>query len=172
MPLVSFNDLPESARVWVFVSDRDLAGAHEERLLDEVDSYLRQWQAHGRPLTCARDWRDHRFLTIGVDQSDAYASGCSIDGLFRALQRLEPELGTSLLGGGRVYWRDAAGAVRAADRPRFTAAAREGAVGAETPVFDTSVTTAGDWRARFERPAREAWHAALLPRDAAAPPRG
>jgi hypothetical protein len=167
MPAVPFDSLPDDARLWVFAAADPLTGPAADRLLAEVDRYLDQWAAHGEPLRSARAWRDDRFLAVAVDQSTAGASGCSIDGLFRSLQRLEPELGTSLLGAGRVFWRDAAGAVRTADRPRFTAAAREGAVGADTPVFDTSVTTAGDWRARFERPAREAWHAALLPRGAA-----
>ena len=38
------------------------------KLLAAVDAYLMQWKAHGHPLTAARDWRDDRFLAIGVDQ--------------------------------------------------------------------------------------------------------
>jgi hypothetical protein len=37
-----------------------------------------------------------------------------------------------------------------------------GDVDGETPVFDTTVTTMGEFRARFERPARASWHAELL----------
>jgi hypothetical protein len=168
MPAVPFDTLPDDARLWVFAAADTVTGDAAERLLAEVDRFLAGWAAHGEPLRAARAWRDDRFLAVAVDQSTAGASGCSIDGLFRALQRLEPELGTSLVAGGRVFWRDAGGAVRAADRPRFAAAAREGTVGGSTAVFDTSVTTAGDWRARFERPAGEGWHRSLLPRDAVA----
>ena len=166
MPAVAFDSLPDDARLWVFAAADPVTGPAADRLLAEVDQFLDRWAAHGEPLRAARAWRDDRFLAVAVDQSTAGASGCSIDGLFRSLQRLEPEIGTTLLGGGRVFWRDADGGVRGGDRPRFAAAAREGGVSADTPVFDTSVTTAADWRARFERPAREAWHAALLPRDA------
>jgi hypothetical protein len=38
-----------------------------------------------------------------------------------------------------------------------------GDVTADTPVFDTSVILAEDWRARFERRAGEAWTAELIP---------
>ena len=164
MPRVSFDLLPNDARVWVFGAASDLAPPKSERLLGAVDDFLAQWNAHGSPLRCGREWRDGRFLAIGVDQSTAGASGCSIDGLFRTLARLEPELGTSLLGGGRVYYRDAEGRVRATTRVTFNQLARDGHVGAETPVFDTSVTTAGAWREQFERPARESWHAELIER--------
>jgi hypothetical protein len=164
MPRVAFDSLPDDARVWVFGAASDLAPPKSERLLSAVDDFLAQWNAHGSPLRCGREWRDGRFLAIGVDQSTAGASGCSIDGLFRTLARLEPELGTSLLGGGRVYYRDAEGRVRATTRATFNQLAHDGHVGPETPVFDTSITTAGAWREQFERPARESWHAELIGR--------
>src|SRR3712207_941960 len=112
MPRVPFDQLPDSARVWVFASERTLTGDDAERLLGEVDRYLAQWAAHGQPLLAARDWVNDRFLAIAVDQRQANASGCSIDGLFRSLQRLGSELGTNLVGGGRVHFRDDAGAIR------------------------------------------------------------
>jgi hypothetical protein len=162
MPSVPFDQLPDDARVWVFAAADPVRGAAADALLARVDEFLAAWAAHGVPLRCARDWRDDRFLAVGVDQSVEGASGCSIDGMFRALRGLEPVLGTTLLGGGRVYWRDGAGAVQVADRETFPL--RAGAQGAADalPVFDTTVTTARDWRTRFERPLRDSWHAQLV----------
>jgi len=162
MPRVPFDTLPDDARVWVFGAAHDLSGPKADRLLGAVDDFLEQWNAHGAPLQCAKEWRDDRFLAIGVDQSTAGASGCSIDGLFRTLARLEPELGTTLLGGSRVYYRDADGRVVAATRKTFNELAREGRVGGDTRVFDTSLTSASGWREEFERPVRESWHAELI----------
>ena len=162
MPRVSFDTLPDDARVWVFGAADEISGTRSGQLLGAVDDFLAQWNAHGSPLVCGREWRDGRFLAIGVDQSTAGASGCSIDGLFRTLARLEPELGTTMLGGGRVYYRDADGRVSVATRAAFNALAGDGHVGPDTPVFDTSITTAAAWRERFERPVRESWHAQLI----------
>jgi hypothetical protein len=162
MPLVSFDALPESARVWVFASDRPVTGAAAERLLDAVDQYLAQWAAHGAPLSSARAWTDDHFLTIAVDQSTAGASGCSIDGLFRALKRLEPEIGASLVGGGRVHFREAGGVVRTVSRDEFAELGARGAVTPATTVFDPTVTTLGDWSDHFETAVARSWHAALL----------
>jgi len=162
MPRVPFESLPGDARVWVFGAAAELSPDASERLLDAVDHFLSQWNAHGSPLVCAREWRDDRFLAIGVDQSTAGASGCSIDGLFRTLTRLEPELGTTMLGGGRVYYRDTQGRVNVATRPVFNQLARDGQVGPDTPAFDTSITSASAWREAFERPVRESWHAQLI----------
>ena len=163
MPSVPFETLPASARVWVFACDQPLAGEQAELLLGTVDEYLNEWRAHGQPLTCARAWRDGRFLAIGVDQTDAYASGCSIDGLFRTLQQLQRQLGASLVGGGRVYYRDETGAVRSVARDAFAQLAESGAVTGATRVFDPTVATAGEWAERFETDAAASWHAALIP---------
>ncbi|HET9424209.1 MAG TPA: hypothetical protein VFO55_02470 [Gemmatimonadaceae bacterium] len=161
MPLVRFSELPDNARIWVFGSDQPLTGAVADSLLAEVDAYLDQWKAHGFPLRAAREWRDDRFLVIGIDPTAEQASGCSIDGLFRALQTLQKTIGAQLLGGGRVFYRDATGAPQSVSREDFTTLAAQGAIGPKTPVFDTSVTRLDDWRARFERPLAESWAAAL-----------
>jgi hypothetical protein len=161
MPVVPFDALPASARVWVFASDRALSGPDRSRLLGAVDAYLGNWRAHGQPLTCARVWRDDRFLAVGVDQTPAYASGCSIDGLFRALQALRPILRTSLVTGGRVFYREA-GEIRSVSQDEFTDLSMTGAVTAETSVFDLTVSTAGEWRERFTIAAGRTWHQALL----------
>lgn len=162
MPLVPFQTLPDDARVWVFAADPPLQDAGAEQLLDDVERFLAAWQAHGAPLRNGYDWRESRFLTIAVDQSTAGASGCSIDGLYRTLRALEPALGASLVTGGRVFYREGSGAVAAVSRETFADLAGAGAIGRETKVFDTTVTTLGAWRAGFEKPLAESWHAQLV----------
>src|SRR5438094_5581584 len=137
MPIVPFDTLPDSARVWVFGSDRAVQGAAADTLLAEVDQFLSEWKAHGVPLYCAREWRDARFLAIGVDTTRENASGCSIDGLFRTLQALEREIGAKLVGGGRVFYRTKSG-LETTTRDDFASLIQRGEVSELTPVFDTS----------------------------------
>lgn len=159
MPIVPFDALPDSARIWVFASDRDLSGASADTLLAAVDEFLAGWRAHGVPLSAAREWRDNRFLAVGVDVTAENASGCSIDGLFRTLQTLQREIGAQLVGGGRVFYRSRAGAIEGTDRADFSARAKRGEITPATPVFDTGLTDAAAWRTRFEAPAGVAWTA-------------
>jgi hypothetical protein len=163
MPTVPFNSLPDDARLWVFAASDPVTGERADRLLAAVDVWLSEWKAHGEPLTCARDWRDDRFLVIGVDQSTAGASGCSIDALFRVLQDLQGTLATSLLGGGRVFYRDREGKITTTDRGTFVSRAASSDLDTDTLVFDTSVTTVAAYRSSFMRRAGESWHRDLLP---------
>ena len=165
MPAVPFASLPASARVWIFAADQPLTGAPAAQLLARVDDYLAHWQAHGHPLACARDWRDDRFLAIAGDKTDAFESGVSIDGLFRPLQSLQQSLGTTLVGGSRVHYRDTGGVIQSATRDQFSELGATGRVGDHTPVFDSTVATAGEWRERFETELGRAWHKELVRRS-------
>jgi hypothetical protein len=161
MPIVRFSELPDSARVWVFASDRPLSGAVADSLLAAVDQFLSQWKAHGVPLRCARDWRDDRFLAVGVDVNEEAASGCSIDGLFRTFQQLQRSIGAQLVGGGRLFFRTADG-IETASREEFAQRIARGQISQQTPVFDTSLTDAGSWRSRFEIEAGKTWTAGMF----------
>ncbi|PYP81588.1 MAG: hypothetical protein DMD35_01035 [Gemmatimonadetes bacterium] len=162
MSLVPFETLPDSARVWVFGSDRPLGDEGTEILMKAVEEYLADWKAHGEPLTAAYEWRFGRLLVVGVDQRTEGASGCSIDGLFRVLQGLEPKIGARLVGGGRVFYRDNNGEVQSVERHELKALRDSGAILENSVVFDTSLTDLGSLREGFERPARKSWAAGML----------
>ena len=162
MPLVSFEAIPDSARVWVFGSDRPITGDAATALLKGVDEYLVDWKAHGAPLTVSREWAFDRFLVVAVDQSTAGATGCSIDGLFRTLQQLEKSVGANLVAGGRVFYRDNTGTVQSVSRNEIESLASSGVITKDTVVFDTTISDLGTWRACFERRAKETWVKELL----------
>lgn len=168
MPILPFVSLPDAARVWVFASDRPLDDDESARLLAEVDRFLTHWHAHGQPLDAGRDWRYDRFLTVAVDEAAAGASGCSIDGLYRALRALEAAFGAQLLAGGAIHHRRPDGEVVRTTRREFADLARAGAVRRDTIVFDPSVATLHEWRERFEAPLHTGWLARLLPEASAA----
>lgn len=162
MPLVPFETLPDSARVWVFGSDRPLGEEGTTTLMKAVEEFLADWKAHGEPLTVGYEWRFDRLLVVGVDQRTAGASGCSIDGLFRVLQGLGPAIGATLVGGGRVYYRDGNGVVQSAERHELKSLYASGAIGDDSVVFDTSLTDLGSLRSGFEKAARKSWAANLI----------
>jgi hypothetical protein len=160
MPRINFADLPDTARLWIFTADRPVVAP--DVLLSAVDAHLAQWAAHGTPLTCARDWRDDHFLAIAVDTSQAGASGCSIDGLFRTISRVQSQVGADLLGSGRVAWRDGQGTVRISSRAEFDALFANGTITASTHVMNTLAESVAEWREQFEQPLNESWVKALV----------
>lgn len=158
MPRLSFDQLPDSARLWVFAAARPLTPNEQQRLLAAVDDFLDQWNAHRVPLDCARDLRFAQFLLVGVDEEAAGVSGCSIDSLVRTMKALGQQLDVELLDHASVFYRDPQG-VRRASRDDFAAAVARGEVTPQTTVFDNTVATAGALRdGRWEAPASTTWH--------------
>ena len=150
MPVVSFDSLPDSARVWIFGSDKQLSDDAATTLMREVGDHLANWKAHGEPLTVGSQLLDDRFLVVAVDQSTTGASGCSIDGLFRVLQGVQAKLGVNLVGGGRLFYRDRHGQVQCAPRADLDDLRESGAIRPDTVVFDTTITDLGTFRKKFE----------------------
>lgn len=166
MSLRPLDELPDETRLWIFGADRPAETEAVDRVLGRTREFLDEWTAHRRELRAGCGWRRDRFLLVAVDESRVTASGCSIDELMRFLRGLERETGIGLTDGSPVWFRDPRreGAIRSVPRSRFGELAREGVVGPDTTVYDLTVDRLGDLRAgAWERPARDAWHATLLP---------
>ena len=159
MPKIGFDALRDDARLWVFAADEELDDARAAELVHRVDAFLEEWNAHGHPLTAGRELRENRVLLVAVDERSAPPSGCSIDAMVRLLKEFEEAAGVTLTDHAHVMWRDDDDAIHTADRPTFARLVREGEVGLETPVFDTTLTVVGEVRGgRLEVPARDGWH--------------
>lgn len=163
MSRIPFDELPDSARVWIFGADRSPSPSESAHLLDALSRFVEDWTAHREELYAAVDWRHHRFLLVGLDESRVPASGCSIDALMNRVGELGEKLGVELLEGSPVWFRDPDGRVRQVSREAFRRLARQGEVDEDTPVFDLTVTRMEEAReGRWERPAAESWHRELL----------
>ena len=163
MSQVSFDDLPDGARVWCFAAEPEPGPREIAHLLDSMQRFLDQWTAHRQALIAGVTLVHQRFLLVGLDERLSGASGCSIDALMGHLGELEREVGVRLTDASSVWYRDEAGRIQAVDREGFRKLAESGTVGPQTPVFDLTASTLGSVRAgEFERPASTSWHARLL----------
>ena len=152
-----FQRMPDQARLWVFASERPLAGRERAALLERVDEFLFRWKAHGAPLAAGRAWLYDRFLAVAVDERVTPPSGCSIDALVRTLKELEAKIGSRLVDNTPVYYRSPQGVERVT-RGRFRQLADGGQVTPDTLVFNNTITRLGEFReGKWEGPARHSW---------------
>ena len=159
MPRITFDELPEDARVWIFSAARRLTESERMRLLGEVDAFIDQWGAHTVPLTAGRDLVYDQFLFVAVDQRAAGPSGCSVDALVRQMKALQREIGVELVNHAPVLFRQGE-AIARVPREAFAELAEAGEVGPDTTVFNNTLTSLGDVRGgRWEVPAADSWHA-------------
>lgn len=161
MSLVDFKQLPDEARLWIFAGERRLAHQEVERLTESMGGFLQTWAAHRQELTTAWDLKYDQFVFIGVDQSRAAASGCSIDALVHQLRDLEQAMGVAIITThARIFYRNEAGEVCNLPRPQFKELLQEGRVDENTIVFNNTLQRVGELRAgRWEVPMKDSWHA-------------
>ena len=169
MPLVDFNELPDTSRVWVFGVSEPLSEINEATFLAVVDGFLEGWAAHGNVLMCGRAWRRGRFLLVAVDEASEAPSGCSIDAMVHLLKAEQQRMGVSIVDHTAVWYLED-DQVRRVTREVFKTLADAGSVDADTVVFDNTVTRLDRVReGGWECPASESWHgSAFLPHTAGA----
>lgn len=160
--VASAEVLPDSARVWIYQADRPFREGDVPEIRHYVQQFAQQWVSHNRQLRAFGDVLHNRFVVLMVDESQADASGCSIDKSVYFLKTLQQTYGVDLFDRMRFSYIKEDGQVVTVDRDTFEKAYREGQINGETLVFDTLVATKGDFDRGFAKPLKESWHKRLV----------
>ena len=99
---VLFDELSESARVWIYQADRKLSADELTAIEKAAMTFVDGWAAHGAPLKGSFKVLHNQFLVILADESFNSASGCSIDASVHFVQQLEQQLGISFFDRSKV----------------------------------------------------------------------
>lgn len=157
--IVPFRELPDHARIWIYVADRALDEREERKMVAHLDAFCSEWTSHGRPVTSGAALIESRFALIAGIIPDADISGCGIDSSVHALERAAEELDFRWMPALAVHFRAQDGTIVSVSRPEFRELARAGRIDATTPVFDLSIQTLGELRAgKLEQSAATTWH--------------
>ena len=159
--LVDFKDLPESARIWIYQSNRSFSEEEVQLITEETKQFLTQWTAHGADLKAGFEMPYRRFIVIGLDQSLNAASGCSIDASVHFIQQLEKRFQIDLLDKMNVSYKQG-DFVAYKPLKDFKKMAKERAVSKNTIVFNNLVATKQEYLESWEIPASESWHARFM----------
>ena len=95
--LVTFSSLPEFSRIWIYQANRKLSDEEVSYIKSQTALFLEQWTAHGADLEAGFELKYNRFIVIGLNQSNATATGCSIDASVHFIQSLQDKLGVDFL---------------------------------------------------------------------------
>ncbi len=156
--MTAYESLPDSTKVWIYQANRPFT----EEELKEVKHYLQQfadqWVSHNRALRSFADVLHHRFIVLMVDESQAGASGCSIDSSVHFLQKLAAHFRVDLFDRLTFAYKEN-GAVKTAHKDQFTELYKKGVISADTFVFDNLVKTKADFERQWIKPLRDSWHA-------------
>ena len=159
--LVDYNSLPDTARVWVYQSDRAFSENDMAEIRKETAEFINSWTRHGDQLKGGFTILYKQFLILAIDESFADASGCSIDSSVRFIKKMEGQLSVDLMNKLNVSFKDGENIniVSLADFQNYVKADK---ISSETIVFNNMVQTKGEVATKWEVAAKDSWHQRFL----------
>ncbi len=159
---VEFDEMPDSARVWIFQSTNHIEVEQLEMVSARLLGFLEGWQAHGQSLKASFQVFYERFIVVALDEKSYQATGCSIDKLTHIILSMERDFKLTLLDRMQIAYRDE-GLIHTMPMAAFRSALENDELDAETIVFNNLVETKQELKDKWEVPVRNSWHKQMLP---------
>ncbi len=156
-----YETLPASTRVWIYQASQPMDVTTASHVQAHLIQFTEKWVSHNQALRAIGLVYHQQFIVLMVDESQAGASGCSIDKSVHFLQLLEQEYQLNLFDRMRFTFMDD-GQVQTAARDEFARLYQEGKINDETLVFDNLVNNKGDFDAQWLKPLGESWHKRMV----------
>lgn len=151
----------ENSRVWVYQANRKLNDSEVSHIQKLTDDFTTLWTAHNNQLKAKGEVRYNRFIILIVDETQAGASGCSIDKSVRFIQQVEQQFNIHLLDRFNLAYRQGA-EVLSAPRHDFENLLKQGTIDTKTIVFNNMVHNLTELENKWEVPFKDSWHMQLF----------
>lgn len=150
-----------ASKVWIYQSNRELTETETAKMQQVLNQFAKSWTAHNQQLKAAAQIAFNRFVILVVDESQAGASGCSIDKSVHLMKELEIEFNINLFDRfNTAYLQD--DKILSVSREGLENLLKEGKVNNETIVFNNMVSTLADLQTSWQVPLKNSWHARVF----------
>lgn len=157
----SINALNPQARIWIYQANEPFANQEVAEVEQNLQQFAQQWVSHNNQLKAGAAVLHDRFLVLAVDETQAGASGCSIDSSVNFLKKLGAHYQRDLFDRLRFsYLKD--DQVYTVSKDDFARLYQEGTINDETLVFDPLVKTVAELTVAFQKPLKNSWHARFV----------
>ncbi len=161
MVVSSYHELPATTRVWIYQSNAPFSEEDIPQVRQFIQQFVNRWVSHNQQLRAYGDVLHNLFVVLMVDESQAGASGCSIDKSVYFLKELQQHYGVDLFDRMTFAYLEGDQAVPVS-RAEFQSLYQQGKLTENTPVFDTLVNNKGDFEAQWVKPLGKSWHKRML----------
>lgn len=155
----------EQARIWIYQANKTFNSEQTRKLKQILHDFTNSWTAHNQQLKAGFEIKYDRFIIVMVDESQAAASGCSIDKSVQLMKQIEQEFNIDLFDRFNIAWKER-DFVKSASREDFEELIKEGIINAETIVFNNLVTTYSAYLNNWEIPFKNSWHSKVFKLEA------
>ena len=151
----------QSSRVWVYQSDKVLNDTDVNKLQTLLNDFTTSWTAHNNQLKAKAEIRYNRFIILIVDESQAVATGCSIDKSVRFMKDIEQHFGINLFDRFNLVYRSCE-EILSVPRHTFEELITRKNIDTNTIVFNNMVQNLSELETKWEVPFKDSWHIQLF----------
>lgn len=153
---VPFDNLPDTARIWIYQSDRKLKQDEKSTISTNLLAFTNQWTAHNQTLGASFSILHDQFIVLAVDEDYNQASGCSIDASVHAFRNLGAHLQIDFFTRTNVaFWKD--GEVQIVPLSELSEKPGGGIWNNQTEVFNNTIRTKGELINSWKISAGQSW---------------
>ena len=158
---IQFEDMPPYSRIWIYQADRKLTYEEAQILSEAAKKFSEQWTAHNKDLKASFQIKYNLFFILAADESQAEASGCSIDKSVAFIKEMENKLNVNFLNR-MIFAYKEQDEVIPLRRDEFAEKIKQGYIDNNTIVFNNLVIKKSDLKTSWEIPYAESWHKHIL----------
>ncbi len=151
------NFHPESS-IWIYQSNRSFNDKEIEELQQILHEFTQSWTAHNNQLKAGFEIRYNQFIVLIVDETQAGASGCSIDKSVHLMKEIENKYNVVLFDRMQIAYKDN-GQIKILASEAFRENVETGKLNAETIVFNNLVKDYQSYKNNWETTMKNSWHA-------------
>lgn len=144
------------------MADRVFTDVETQILNNTIGDFTAQWTAHNMQLKATGQVYFNRFIVLLVDETQAGASGCSIDKSVHFIKQIEAQLGTSLFNRQLIAYKkgENINTFLLGEIDKYVA---NGELTPETVFFNNTVTTKQQFDEQWQQPIAQSWMKRYLP---------
>ncbi len=157
---ISFDELPDSSRLWIFQSHRLITELEKKYISKKLSKFLNDWASHGSGIKASFDIRHDCFVIVAADESQQEASGCSIDSLTGIFKSVGNDLALNFFDRFAIAVCDSS--VKVLSIQDFKEAIASHKIDSNTKVFNNMIYQKGDLSKQWIKPISESWHKRYL----------
>lgn len=157
----SYTSFPSNSKVWVFQSSRPLTESDFETIKKYTDTFLENWDSHGKIVKSDYTILHNLFLVFFVDEDGDRLCGSAPGKLIRVIKELEQDLQIELMNRMNLAYLNN-GQAQVVQMNDFTKLIQDGKVDASTIVFDNTVSTKELFDTKWQSALKDSWLSRFL----------
>lgn len=158
---ISFDLLSDNARLWVYQSSKLINEDEQKEIINEAQSFINQWTAHGNNLQASFEIKYSRFLLIAVDEDIANATGCSIDSSVGFIRSIGQKYGLELFDRTQIAFTIDEN-IEVKSMSDFKSEIKSGKMSEQIKVFNNAITKKEELKSKWLLPLSESWAGRFL----------